>query len=280
VGTISRLPGAAQTPTMAEVCADFLADARDRLRLSANTVRAYRSDLHTAAAVLTAPLDAIATTDIEQYLATRANESASTLSRRRASLARFFRWAQRAGYCTHNPVDLVEAQRVPVKQPRPIPSADRDALAAAMNRAPQPYRLMVILLAETGMRADEVLSLDVDDVCLDAGREGLRLRETKNHHERTVVLTADRMPRSLRGLRSHLRGQDRSLPGVPLFRSLRGTRVSYDALHYQWAKICERAGLLDQGQPRYTMHQLLSGMSSGSGDCQNIAPRCFWSASK
>ena len=42
-----------------------------------------------------------------------------------------------------------------------------------------------------------------------------------------------------------------------LFRSNRGTRVSYDALHYQWANLCRAAGLLDAaGAPRYTPHQL------------------------
>jgi integrase len=42
-----------------------------------------------------------------------------------------------------------------------------------------------------------------------------------------------------------------------LFRSNRGTRVSYDALRYKWAKLCRAAGLLDAtGAPRYTSHQL------------------------
>ncbi len=34
-------------------------------------------------------------------------------------------------------------------------------------------------------------------------------------------------------------------PREPLFRSNRGTAVSYNALHYQWAKLCIRAGLVD-----------------------------------
>ena len=42
-----------------------------------------------------------------------------------------------------------------------------------------------------------------------------------------------------------------------LFHSNRGTRISYDALHYQWAKLCATAGLLDaSGTPRYTPHHL------------------------
>ncbi|MBV9169142.1 MAG: tyrosine-type recombinase/integrase [Chloroflexi bacterium] len=41
-----------------------------------------------------------------------------------------------------------------------------------------------------------------------------------------------------------------------MFRSNRGTRVSYD-VHYQWARLCSAAGLVDAtGAPRYTPHQL------------------------
>jgi integrase len=41
------------------------------------------------------------------------------------------------------------------------------------------------------------------------------------------------------------------------FRSNRGTTVSYNALHYQWAQVCAAAGLMqDDGRPRYTLHQL------------------------
>ena len=33
--------------------------------------------------------------------------------------------------------------------------------------------------------------------------------------------------------------------------------MSYDAVHYQWHKLCATAGLLDaEGSPRYTPHQL------------------------
>jgi integrase/recombinase XerD len=111
------------------------------------------------------------------------------------------------------------------------------------------------------MRADEVLSLNVGDVILDAGREGLRVREAKNNTERLVVLSPDVMPKTLRGLRVWLRtlGRVPSLH-VPLFRSNRGTRVSYDALHYRWVQVCRAADLVDQMdgkvQPRYTIHQL------------------------
>lgn len=76
-----------------------------------------------------------------------------------------------------------------------------------------------------------------------------------------VVLDSDRMKGSLRLLRSWLcdLGAQATLT-TPLFRSNRGTRVSYDVLQYQWVKGCQKANLVDvvdgREQPCYTIHQL------------------------
>jgi integrase/recombinase XerD len=142
--------------------------------------------------------------------------------------------------------------------PRPIQrQTDQNAIDEAIRVAPQPYRLIFTILRETGMRVGEVLDLRVGDVVLDTGREGLRVREPKNRRERTVVLGATATPRTMRGLRAHLRQMNTAQPHDILFRSNRGTTVSYDAIHYQWKKVCWAAGLVDKaGNPRYTLHQL------------------------
>ena len=109
------------------------------------------------------------------------------------------------------------------------------------------------------MRAGEVLELRWGDVVLDAGREALRIREAKNGAERTAILGPTATPRSVRGLRAARRPHGRPAPAdhEVVFLSNRGTRVSYDALHYQRARLCQAAGLVDEaGDPRYTPHQL------------------------
>lgn len=116
---------------------------------------------------------------------------------------------------------------------------------------------MFTILRETGMRVGEVLALRVADILLDPSREAIRVREPKNGTERTVVLGPTATPRTLRGLRAYLKSQRSAGPHDVLFRSNRGTRVSYDAVHYQWRHVCQRAKLVDStGKPRYTLHQL------------------------
>lgn len=248
-------------PTIASELEGFLNDARQRRGLSENTITSYHCDLRAASMSLTMPLGQIATVDIEAFLNER-QEKASTTNRRVASLNRFFLWAMRQNLCEVNPVALIETKRDDEHLPRPIRSAaELKALDSGVAHLPQPYRLIFTILRETGMRADEVLSLNVGDVSLEVGREGLHIFQAKNRTDRVVVLTSDIMPKSIRGLRAWLRedGQGSS-PHTPLFRSNRGTRVAYDTLHYHWGQLCEATGLVDvvegKQQPRYTIHQL------------------------
>jgi integrase/recombinase XerD len=246
--------------TLAMTLDDFLAELGHLDRLRPHTLRAYRYELTSAAADsrFQRPLDELDLEDIEAWLA-RAPAAASTLARRVAILRRFFGWAGRHGLCRRNPL----VDRTPARGRRGLPRPIREqheqrALDAAIARTPQPYRLIFLLLRETGMRVGEVLELRWGDVVLEAGREALRVREPKNGVERTVILGPTATPHTLRGLRA----TRRALGHAPaeydvLFRSNRGTRVSYDAVHCQWAKLCKVGGLVDtDGTPRYTPHQL------------------------
>jgi integrase/recombinase XerD len=242
--------------TLADHLDDFLRDLRSRARLKRSTVAAYRNDLHAAAAALPHPLSEVTPDDIAAFL--DRGEASSTTARRMASLRRFFAWAVREELCPTNPLDQLDPVRPDRRLPRPIQAdSERAQVDRAIRATGMPHRLVLLLLRETGMRVGEALYLNVGDVTLAAGREGLHIRDAKNHTERVVVLGPQATPRSLRGLRAYLRTLAGQPPHAPLFRSNRGTRLSYDALHYQWVRACAAAGLADEhGRPRYTLHQL------------------------
>ena len=234
----------------------FLSDPRTRGRLKPTTLRAYRKDLVAAAAALSVPLETISVGAIVAYL--DSGVAPSTAARRLAALRALFAWAVREGYITSDPTAGMAAPRSDRRLPRPIRSdTDRQAVERAIAVAPQPFRLVLTILRETGMRAGEVLALDLGDIALDAGREALHVRNAKNRTERMVVLGPTSTPKSLRGLRAQLRERKGEPAYTPLSRSNRGTRLSYDALHYQWAQACAAVGLADAvGKPHYTLHQL------------------------
>jgi integrase/recombinase XerD len=238
----------------------FLAEVAHIERLRPHTIRAYRYELAAAAsdARFRGALDEMRIQDLEAWLV-RPPAATSTVGRRLATFRHYFAWACRHGLCVRNPL----AERAPLRGRRRVPRPIREqqeqrALDAAIGVAPQPYRLIFTLLRETGMRVGEALELRWGDVILDSGRETLRVREPKNGVERAVVLGSTATPRTVRGLRAARRAAGRAPADYDVvFRSIRGTRISYDAVHYQWAKLCAAAGLLDAtGAPRYTPHQL------------------------
>jgi len=245
---------------MSEHIDGFVEDLQRR-RFRPNTIRAYASNLHIIARHLTTPLDQITLDAIEAVFDALA-VSAVTTARHTASLNRFFVWAKKQSLCPTNPLaDRERARRTIQRLPRPVRSTtDLALIDEAINATSQPYRLIFTILRETGMRVSEVLALQLGDVSLEPGREGLRVREPKNGTERVAPLGAKATPESLRRLRAclkELKGQ----PGyVPLFRSNRGTSPSYAAAHYQWTKLCDATGLIDEHagnqQVRYTLHQL------------------------
>jgi site-specific recombinase XerD len=140
--------------------------------------------------------------------------------------------------------------------PRIIATADLALVERAMRGAPLPYRLMFTILRETGMRASEVCFLQVRDVVLEPGRELLWVRAGKTG-DRVVTLTTNTHARTIRGLRAYLKQIGSRPPASALFLSNRKTRVSYDALEYQWQQALQQGGLTNErGTARYTLHQL------------------------
>jgi len=245
--------------TLRESYVRFLDEVAYLNQLRPSSLRAYRYELAAAAQDrgFQISLDALTLTDLERWI-TRGQAASSTMGRRAATLSRFFDWAVRHDLCERNPLLGRWRGRVRRRLPRPIAHPDeRDAIDTAIAKTPQPYRLIFTILRETGMRVGEVLNLRVGEVVLATGREGLRVREPKNGMERMVVLGTTATPRTIRGLRAHLKQMGRPQAHEVLFRSNRGTVVSYDAVHYQWGKVCVIAGLVDEdGQPQYTLHQL------------------------
>ncbi len=107
------------------------------------------------------------------------------------------------GLCASSPLTQCQLPQQDRRLPRPIRTQQEwKALDAVIAAASQPYRLIFTMLRETGMRANEVLQLNVDDVLLDAGRGGLQARGPKNGVERMEVLGPQATPKSVRGLRT------------------------------------------------------------------------------
>lgn len=189
-------------------------------------------------------LKRIRPSDIERYLATRAGVKGPTRNRELSALSSMFRHAQDLGLVRRNPTKDVRRAAEP-QAPLPlVPLQDQHRLVAA---AAKPYRLLLMLGLETGMRLGEMLRLEWRDVDLAAGT--LLVRETKNKRPRVLALT-----QRLHGvLEQCARDRVRPLHGPDLV--LEGARLADGSLAKAWRRAFKDAAA-SIGRPELRIHDL------------------------
>jgi len=204
---------------------------------SPNTVSAYLRDLRTLARVLASirpdlSMDQVAPGILDQVLtdpavtetAGGAPRSAASLHRFKAAVRSFFAWAEEAELLPENPARSVTMRRLPRTPPMFLTEAEKRRLLSALRGRSSTLarrdRVIIELFLGTGIRLQELVSLDIDDVDLDA--KHLRVR-AKGNLPQVKFLKSDL--RSL--LRRYLAERRRQgTADAALFLSNRGTRIS------------------------------------------------------
>jgi integrase len=145
--------------------------------------------------------------------------------------------------------EIPPAGLIPSRKRRATPYLYSDAEIAALMTAAESlrfplrtatYHALTGLLAVTGMRVGEAISLDRGDADLDAGV--LTVRNGKHGKSRLVPLHGT----TAGALRDYLRLRDRICPDPrtpAVFISPAGTRLLYCNVHATWKKLAASAGL-------------------------------------
>jgi integrase len=159
--------------------------------------------------------------------------------------------------------EIPPAGLIPSRKPRATPYLYTDGEVAALMTAAQSlrfplrtatYQTLIGLLAVTGMRVGEAISLDRGDARLDGGV--LTIRNGKHGKSRLVPVHDS----TARALRDYLRLRDRLCPDArtpAVFISPAGTRLIYCNVHATWKKLAASAGLAPRsGTCRPRIHDL------------------------
>jgi integrase len=178
----------------------------------------------------------------------------------RLSLVRRF-----AGYLNANGVDIpvIPAGLLPARKPRAVPfiysQDDLDALLAACDtvfsdeRIAATLRTVIGLLAATGLRIGEALSLRVDDI--DHVNDVLVIKAAKSA-ERLVPIH----PSTTKALQQYLALRSRVAtnpdPHGPVFVTANGTAYVYVTFQSRFKRVREAAGLVPRGKARPRLHDL------------------------
>jgi integrase/recombinase XerD len=148
-----------------------------------NTIAAYRADisqfLELVSADFHAPLtswDAVRPDDATAYVAWLAAEgyAPATIARKVAAIKAFFHYLAMEGTVERNPAHEIQAPKVRKRAPRTLSSQEVTRLLEAPSQrhaTPKAIRdrALLELLYATGMRATEVVSLNVGDIDLEGG---------------------------------------------------------------------------------------------------------------
>lgn len=167
--------------------------------------------------------------------------SEATVSRRLASARAFFAFLQRRGVIADNPAVRLERPRAARGKPRTLDAASVERLLAAPSpRTPAGLRdrAMLDLMYASGLKASELIALDVGDVRLDLSF----VRCASGKKERLVPVDAV-CARKLRDYLSEGRPRLARKGGEALFVNRAGGRITRQSLWKTIKKYAAECGL-------------------------------------
>lgn len=168
--------------------------ATDQMR-SEHTCSAYRTDLEQLrlflAAREVADWQAVTHDDILAFMISLRERgyAMSTMARRTAAMKSFFGFLTEEQIISKDPTDQIDSPKVNRDRPKAITQFDMDELLELPLRSSGPESLrdkaMLELLAATGMRVSELVTLELADVSLSAGTVRCR---SKSGRERVLPI--------------------------------------------------------------------------------------------
>ena len=199
--------------------------------------------------------------------------ASSTVARKVAAIKSFFHFLWRAGHISDDPTAALDSPRVEKRLPRVISFEEVKRLLAQPSKDSGAKglrdRALLHLLYATGMRASEVVSLNLDDLNLASASVRCWGKGSK---ERIIPIH----PQAVEALREYVeRGRREFLkpenPGErALFLNWRGRRLTRQGLWLIFKGYAEEAGLPEGVTPHTLRHSFATHMLDGDADLINV----------
>ena len=262
---------------MENLIAEYLSHLRVERGSSPRTVSAYELDLADYAVFLgergLTEAGDVRREDVVAYESSLVDRgyAPSSVKRRVSVVKGFHRFLVREGYVGKNPTDALALPKVPEALPDVLSVAQMDALLSAPHdRTPRALRDQAILevLYGCGLRASEVVGLDLGDVLLD---EGYLRVVGKGNKERIAPISGtaasalvDYLVHGRDGLR-----KPSAKPTAAVFLNARGGRLSRQSLHAVVARAGHAIGIQNL-HPHTLRHSFATHMLEGGADLRVI----------
>lgn len=273
----------------------FLSYLRMQRNLSAHTCRAYIQDLEAFdrwAARNNLNLLNLTHRDLRRYLGylDKAAYARSTINRHLSALHTFFGWLESTGEISSDPSALLCGPKKPKTLPKTLTEADIAQLIDACEpskKSDNPKdracvlrdQAILELFYAAGLRISELVSLDTTSCSRSGGHLQVRV-VGKGAKERILPihsLAEKRLADYLQQARPLLAAsatQDATLSDYdvrePLFLSVRGKRLTTDAVRKRIKHLIRQCGLDDTLSPHSLRHSFATDLLNGGADLRSV----------
>jgi len=258
---------------------EFLAYLELERGLSRNTLDAYRTDLLQYGEWLAEEREdplTISPARLAEFITSlspgeRGKPLApATVHRKTAALRSFYRHLRRDDLLADDPTVGLVTPRRPKQLPKVLNQAEVARLLAA-PRGSSPTarrdRAMLEVMYACGLRASEVVGLDLTDINL---REGMLRARGKGSKERIVPLGRQAITAVGLWLSSGRPELVRGLPEKPLFVNFRGRRMTRQGLYKIIQGHARSAGLDNRMSPHTLRHSFATHLLAGGCDLRAV----------
>ena len=270
-----------EVPTFEHLMLDFLAYLEFERGLSRNTLEAYRSDLLQFGRFLGEHGgDALTATgpDVSDFLTVLARgngddkppASPATLHRKAACLRSFYRHLRREGLLDSDPTAALSSPRRGKRLPEVLSRGEVQTLLSQpdlTDPAGLRDRALLEVMYACGLRASEVIGLEVSDVDLD---EGLLRARGKGSKERVVPVGRA----AIGAIRAYMSLGRPALvrlnPERALFVNFRGQTLTRQGLYKIVQRHALSAGLAGRMSPHTLRHTFATHLLAGGCDLRSV----------
>ncbi len=258
---------------------DYLAYLQGVRNLSQNTVRAYQIDLEAYCDWLArqgVDGSVVEHRELRRYLAelTRARYSSRTVNRHLSAIRGLYRWLVGQGRVSTDAAAALASPKISKKLPLTMADADVQALLETCDKGDveglRDYALIELMYA-TGARISEIARLDVAHIDFNQAQVTLFGKGSKERLVPIYKSALDAVREYLASSRPQLvaRAKDgKQTPG--LFVSVRGNRMSADALRTRFERHVQLAGIQSNVTPHAMRHTYATELLSGGADLRSV----------
>ncbi|MFZ4507559.1 MAG: tyrosine recombinase XerC [Fimbriimonas sp.] len=233
-------------------------------RRSGHTVRAYGADLAQLSTFLDGAFD-LTPSRLRLYLR-KYGSTPVTRARKLSTLRSFVKFLRTHGHLESDPTESLEAPFRRKRLPKSLAKAETATLLdqPAEGRSPARDRALLELMYAAGLRAAEVVALDVRS--LDFAERTVRV-VGKGNKERLSLFG-----RTCAGaLKDYIETERvRPLSGDALFTNPKGGRLTTRSVQYIVKRWCLRVGLAPDVSPHTLRHSFATHLLDGGADLKTV----------